>query len=102
MVNKGYTVTFSTSSVDMATGYGLDDQGFNTQWGLGIFHFNTMSRLALGPTQPRIQWVSEALSPGVKELRHETDHSPPSSAKVKEYMELYLHSTICLHGRMLS
>jgi hypothetical protein len=25
-------------------------------------------------------------------LGHEADHSPPSSAEVKEWMELYLHS----------
>jgi len=38
---------------------------------------------ALGPTQPPIQWVPGALSLGVKRLRRETDHSPPSSAEVK-------------------
>jgi hypothetical protein len=30
--------------------------------------------------------------PGVKRPRREADHSPPSSAEVKEWMELYLHS----------
>jgi len=42
------------------------------------------SRTALGPTQPRIQWVPGALSLGVKRLGHEADHSLPSSAEVKE------------------
>jgi len=42
-----------------------------------------MSRLALGSTQPPIQWVTEAPSLGVKWLGHEADHSLPSSAKVK-------------------
>jgi hypothetical protein len=42
-----------------------------------------MSRLALGPTQPPIQWVPGALSPGVKWPGHEADYSPPSSAEVK-------------------
>jgi len=46
------------------------------QWGLGIFPF-TASRMALGPTQ-------EALSLGVKEPGCDTDHSPASSAKVRE------------------
>jgi hypothetical protein len=30
--------------------------GFDSWWGLGIFLFTTMSRMALGPTQPPIQW----------------------------------------------
>jgi len=34
--------------------------------GLGIFLFTTASRPALGPTQPRIQWVPGALPLGVK------------------------------------
>jgi len=39
--------------------------------------------MALGPTPPPIQWVTEALSLGVKRPGSEADHSPPSSAKVK-------------------
>jgi hypothetical protein len=65
---------------------------FDPQQGLGIFLFTTVSRTALGPTHPPIQWVSGALSMGEKWLGHEADHSPPSSAEVKEYIELYLHS----------
>jgi hypothetical protein len=42
------------------------------------------ARMALGPTQTPIQWVPGALSLGVKQLGREADHSPPSSAKVKE------------------
>jgi hypothetical protein len=30
--------------------------------------------------------------PGVKRPGREADHSPPSSAEVKEWVELYLHS----------
>jgi hypothetical protein len=30
------------------------------------FHFSVPSRPTLGPTQPPIQWVSEAFSPGGK------------------------------------
>jgi hypothetical protein len=51
--------------------------------GLGIFLFDIMSRTALGPTQPPIQWVPGALFLGLKSSRREADHSPPSSAEVK-------------------
>jgi hypothetical protein len=43
-------------------------------------------------TQSPIQWVSGALSLGLKLPGREIDHSPPSSAEVKENVELYLHS----------
>jgi hypothetical protein len=59
---------------------------------LGIFLFTTASRTALGPTHTPIQWVPGALSPAVKRLGRETDHSRPSSVQVKECVELYLHS----------
>jgi hypothetical protein len=42
------------------------------------------SRTTLGPTQPTIQWVLGALSLGVKRPEREADHSPPSSAEIKE------------------
>jgi hypothetical protein len=48
------------------------------------FLFSTSSRPALGPTQPPIEWVPGALSPGVKQTGHEADHSPPASAEVKK------------------
>jgi hypothetical protein len=58
--------------------------------------------MALRPTQPPVQWVPGALSLGVKQLGCEADHSPPSSAEVKECLELYLHFPIHLHGLVLS
>jgi hypothetical protein len=48
-----------------------------------IFLYSTQSIPALGPNQPPIQWVSGALSPGVKRMGREGDRSPPSSAEVK-------------------
>jgi hypothetical protein len=40
--------------------------------------------MALGSTQPPIQWVSGALSFGVKLLGHEADHSLANSAEFKK------------------
>jgi hypothetical protein len=42
-----------------------------------------MSRPALGPTKLPIQWVPGDLSLREKWPGYEADHSPPSSAKVK-------------------
>jgi hypothetical protein len=75
-----------------ATGWTIGVVGFDSRRELGILLFTTASRTALGPTQPPIQWVPGALSLGVKRLGREADHSPPSSAEVKECVELYLHS----------
>jgi hypothetical protein len=60
--------------------------GFDSQQGLGIFLFATMSRLVLGPIHPPVQWALGALSLGVKWLRHEAGHSATSSAKVKNVL----------------
>jgi hypothetical protein len=46
------------------------------------FFFSTASRLALGPIQPPIQRVPEALCPGVKRPGRKGYHSPPFSAEV--------------------
>jgi hypothetical protein len=42
------------SIVSIATGYGLDGPGFEFWWGRDFLH---LSRLALEPTQPLLQWV---------------------------------------------
>jgi hypothetical protein len=65
---------------------------FESHQGLKIFLFTITSRPALGPTQPPIQWVQGALFLEVKQPGHEADHSLPSSAKLEECVELYLHS----------
>jgi hypothetical protein len=64
------------SAVGIATGYRLD--GRCSIPGRDKIFLFTASRPALGSTQPPIQWVTEALSPG-----READHSLPSIAEVK-------------------
>ena len=42
------------SVVAIETGYGLDGPGIESRWGRD---FPQLSRPALGPTQPPVQWV---------------------------------------------
>jgi hypothetical protein len=43
-----------SSSIGIATDYGLDGPGIESRWGRDFSH---TSRPALGPTQPPVQWV---------------------------------------------
>jgi hypothetical protein len=61
------------------TDYGVD--GWCPVLGGGkIFLSFIASRTALGLAQPPIQWITGALSPGVKLPGREDDHSAPTSA----------------------
>jgi hypothetical protein len=74
------------SEVSIATSYGLDDRGVGVRIPVGwrIFSSPNSSRPALRSTQPPIQWVPGALSPGVKRPGREVDRSPPTSTEVKK------------------
>ena len=66
-------------SVDgIATGYGLDSSGDRIPVGRDFPH---LSRPALGPTQPPVQWVP-GLSRGKKRPGRDAGPSPPSNAMV--------------------
>jgi hypothetical protein len=76
-------------SVGIALGYGLDNWDSRVRFPGGggggeFFLLKTTSRTALGPIQPPIQWLPEALSLGVKRQVSEDNHSQTSSADVKE------------------
>jgi hypothetical protein len=64
-----------------------------------IVLYYTASRLALGLTQPPIQCVPEAFSLGIYRQGHKADHSPPSSAEVKNGLAMLpLPHTSSWHG----
>jgi hypothetical protein len=57
------------SSVSTVSGYGLDDRAIEVRSpaeAKGFFSLASMSRPALRPTQPPVQWVPRVLSPGLK------------------------------------
>ena len=82
------------SSVGKATRYGLDGPGIECRWWR---EFPQPSRTALGPTQPPIQWVP-GLYQRVKRPGRGLDHRPPSSAEVKERVEIYLSPPLGFRG----
>jgi hypothetical protein len=65
------------------TGWTAEKSGFDLRLVQEIHLSSTASRAALGPTQSPIQWLMGALSLGIKRLGREVDHSPPSSAEIK-------------------
>jgi hypothetical protein len=66
------------SVVGIATSYGLDGPGIETRWGRDFPH---LTRTALGPPQPPVQWVP-GVSRGKERPGRDADPSPPSSATV--------------------
>jgi len=74
------------SSVGISTRYELTVRGSNPGGGGGR-DFSHPSRPTLGPTQPPYT-MGTGPSPGVKRPGRDVDHPPPSSAEVKERVEL--------------
>jgi hypothetical protein len=82
----------------IALGCGLDSWGFQDSIPDGGWEF-----FSSPPPERFWQRVPRALSLEVKWPGREADHSPPSSAEIKECVELYLHSpnTPSWHGAQL-
>jgi hypothetical protein len=76
------------SSVGIATAYGLDGPGIESRW---VKIFRTCPDQPWGP--PSLLYNGYRVFPGGK-LRPggDADPSPPSSAEVKNTVELYLYS----------
>jgi hypothetical protein len=70
----------------------LGDRGSIPDRGERIFPLTSVSRPALGPTQPPVQWVPRVLSPGVKRCRGVTltthPHLVPGSRVSRSYTPL--------------
>jgi hypothetical protein len=78
------------SVVGTATGYGLNDRVVGVRVPVGSRIFSISSRPTLGSTQPPVQWVPGALSPGVNRPGREADHSPPAIAEV---MKMWIYTS---------
>jgi hypothetical protein len=92
------------SAVGIETGYGLGDIGDRSSSPFRVknVQFSTSSRQAMGPTQPLMQWVPGALSPGVKRVGRVADQSPPNNGEVKKTWIYTSTPPIRLHGLVLS
>jgi len=76
------------SSVVITTRYGLDGPGIESRWWVIFFAPVQTSRGA----HPASYTVGIGSFPGVKRPGRGVDYPPPSSATVKEKVELYLYS----------
>jgi hypothetical protein len=58
----------------------VDNRGFVVRFPAeeDIFLFSIVFSPSAMPTHPLIHWVPQALSPGLKQLQREGDHSSPS------------------------
>jgi hypothetical protein len=81
-------------SVGIVVGYGLDGRGVGR---VKNFFFFTSSRPALGLTQPPTQGMPRAPFLGVKRPGREADHSPPTSADVKN---MWIYTTAAPYAFM--
>jgi hypothetical protein len=94
-----YSAVWLSECTRIATGYGLDGRGSILGKGK-IFLLSIASTPGLGSTQPPVQWVPKALCPGVKRPELEADHF--YLVLRSRMVDLYLHSSRCLHDIVLN
>ena len=76
------------SSVGIATRYGLDGPGIESRWGERF-----SASVQTGPgSHPASYTMGTGSFPGVKRPGRGVDYPSPSSAEVKEGLELYIYS----------
>jgi hypothetical protein len=94
LTSHAYLLTqVANSLVGTATQYGMDGAGFESRWGGEIFRI-----------RPHRPWGPPSLLykvsfPRARRPGRGVDHPPPSSAKVKEGVKLYLYSPCALAAR---
>jgi hypothetical protein len=84
------------SSVGIAVGMSWT-VGVRFQACAKIILYSTEFRPLLGPTYPHIQWVTRALSPALSSQGMKLTTHLLLVPRLRK-LEMYLHSTICLHG----
>jgi hypothetical protein len=87
-VIKNERTTFSNTLWNESRGYDLEGPGIKSRWEI----FRTRPDRSCGPTNLLYSGY-RASFPGVKRPGHGVDHPLPSSAEVKERVQLYLYST---------
>jgi hypothetical protein len=76
------------STVDLATGYGLDDRGIGFRVAVESRIFSCRPDRLCGPPSLIFNGYRGLFPREVRRQRREADHSPPSSAKIKK-MKIY-------------
>jgi hypothetical protein len=92
------------SSVGISLGYGLDNRGSRVRFPAGAGTFSLHHRVQKGSGAHSASYPVGITNsfPGVKRPGREADHSPPSSAEVKNAWSYTSTAPIRLHGVVLS
>jgi hypothetical protein len=89
---RPYLISQSEQPLD----YGMDDRGSMVQFPAGGGNFFSpppRSERLCGPSSLLSNGYQGALSLGIKQPERKADQSLPSSVEVKEWVQLYLHSS---------